>query len=238
MTHIGAPSTRGRTWAPRPRCEVWRQQQRQGRLKNTRLDLLLFHYVTLRKHEPIKVSHVFQEFKNWWRKARRGRWQRIGAAGQGRQLFRDVRRAGTENSFCLFCRRMLLLDTSTPMPAAHAFLRGPQAGLPGLQTSDDRHRILRGSAICVWIHDKSYNRVFVERLLTEMVQEGSHDPALLREKLLGMSGLSQIWPNDDVFAPHGGPIVFIRGQARCVFVRSWKDWRWRCARRGKSLCRS
>jgi hypothetical protein len=41
-------------------------EQRQGRLKNSRLDLLLYHYVGLRKREDLKVSHVSEEFKDWW----------------------------------------------------------------------------------------------------------------------------------------------------------------------------
>ena len=46
--------------------KFWKVEQRQGRLKNSRLDLLLYHYVSLRKHEDLKVSHVFEEFKDWW----------------------------------------------------------------------------------------------------------------------------------------------------------------------------
>lgn len=44
----------------------WRKEVRQGRLKSVRLDLLLYHYVGLRKCEDLKVAHVFEEFKDWW----------------------------------------------------------------------------------------------------------------------------------------------------------------------------
>ncbi len=47
-------------------AKFWKQQERQGRLKNSRLDLLLYHYVGMRKCEDLKVAHVFNEFKDWW----------------------------------------------------------------------------------------------------------------------------------------------------------------------------
>jgi hypothetical protein len=49
----------------------WRKEARQGRLKSVRLDLLLYHYVGLRKCEDLKVAHVFEEFKDWWESATR-----------------------------------------------------------------------------------------------------------------------------------------------------------------------
>ena len=47
-------------------AKFWKAEERQGRLKNSRLDLLLYHYVGLRKREDLKVAHVFEEFKGWW----------------------------------------------------------------------------------------------------------------------------------------------------------------------------
>lgn len=46
--------------------KFWKKEERQGRLKTSRLDLLLYHYVGLRKREALKVSHIFEEFKAWW----------------------------------------------------------------------------------------------------------------------------------------------------------------------------
>src|SRR3546814_11355318 len=47
-------------------AKFWRKEERQGRLKSSRLDLLMYHYTTLRRVETLKVAHVFEEFKDWW----------------------------------------------------------------------------------------------------------------------------------------------------------------------------
>ena len=46
-------------------AKFWRKEERQGRLKSSRLDLLMYHYTTLRRVETLKVAHVFEEFKEW-----------------------------------------------------------------------------------------------------------------------------------------------------------------------------
>ncbi|OYU41541.1 MAG: hypothetical protein CFE44_29185, partial [Burkholderiales bacterium PBB4] len=44
----------------------WKVEERQGRLTNTRLDTLLYHYVSMRTMDDIKLDHVFEGFKQWW----------------------------------------------------------------------------------------------------------------------------------------------------------------------------
>lgn len=44
----------------------WKVDERQGRLTNTRLDTMLYHYVSMRTMNDVKLDHVFEEFKQWW----------------------------------------------------------------------------------------------------------------------------------------------------------------------------
>src|SRR3546814_8448555 len=37
-------------------AKFWRKEERQGRLKSSRLDLLMYHYTTLRRVETLKVA--------------------------------------------------------------------------------------------------------------------------------------------------------------------------------------
>src|SRR3546814_21131403 len=53
--------------------------------------------------------------------------------------------------------------------------------------------------VCGWT-TKSYNKTFLNKLLAELVAEGTADPDILRAKLLALDGESQAWPRDDVFA--------------------------------------
>ena len=59
-------------------AKFWKKEERQGRLKTSRLDLLLYHYVGLRKREALKVAHVFEEFKAWWEGAERKSDEELG----------------------------------------------------------------------------------------------------------------------------------------------------------------
>ncbi len=52
-------------------AKFWEKAERQGRLTSSRLDLLLFHYVGLQRREQLKVAHIFEEFKNWWKSEER-----------------------------------------------------------------------------------------------------------------------------------------------------------------------
>src|SRR3546814_13397101 len=53
--------------------------------------------------------------------------------------------------------------------------------------------------VCGWT-TKSYNKTFLNKLLAELVAEGTADPDILRAKLLALDGESHAWPRDDVFA--------------------------------------
>jgi hypothetical protein len=46
---------------------------------------------------------------------------------------------------------------------------------------------------------KNYNRIFLQRILAEMIAEKTTDPAILRTKLLELDGDSQRWPDNDSF---------------------------------------
>ena len=44
----------------------WKQMERQGRLKRTRLDLFVYHYVRYRSVQDVLIGHLFQAFRTWW----------------------------------------------------------------------------------------------------------------------------------------------------------------------------
>jgi Protein of unknown function DUF262/Protein of unknown function (DUF1524) len=177
----------------------WRKEVRQGRLKSVRLDLLLYHYVGLRKCEDLKVAHVFEEFKDWWESATRNTDTELRRLTRLAKYFEVFLLPNQTSRLGLFCRRMQLLDTSTLTPLVFYFLEHHDAESPEMgQILDDLESYVVRRFVC-GLTTKSYNRIFTTRLLAELAKERRSDAAALREKLSNLAGDSQLWPSDASF---------------------------------------
>jgi len=181
-------------------AKFWKQLERQGRLKSSRLDLLMYHYVGMRKCEDLKVGHVFNEFKDWWQETPRNIEYELTRIRRLAEHFRTFLVPNQSTRFGLFCRRMKLLDVSTATPLVMYLLEHHKPDAPEfIQAITDLESYLVRRFICGYT-TKSYNRVFLNRLLAEMVRENKADAASLRVKLLALGGDSQRWPDDETFA--------------------------------------
>jgi len=179
--------------------KFWKREERQGRLKSVRLDLLLYHYTGLRKREEVKVAHVFDEFKNWWDVEERDTAAEMKRLGNLASHFRVFLSPHQRSRFGLFCRRMQLLEMSTLTPLVFYFLEHHEADSPAMQqVLVDLESYVVRRFVCGET-TKGYNRIFMTKLLAEMAKDGSSDPELLRSKLLALQGDSQEWPTDTSF---------------------------------------
>lgn len=179
--------------------KFWKREVRQGRLKNTALDLLLYHYTALRKTEEIKVAHVFEEFKEWWESAPRTTDVELNRITQLAQHFEIFLAPQQTSRFGLFCRRMKLLDTATLTPLVFYFLEHHKAeSAEFTQVLDDLESYVVRRFVCGET-TKGYNRIFLSRLLAELVKERAFDADRLRAKLKSLQGNSQWWPDDERF---------------------------------------
>ena len=177
----------------------WRKEARQGRLKSVRLDLLLYHYVGLRKCEDLKVAHVFEEFKDWWESCERDTDEELRRITRLAKHFEVFLAPNQTTRFGLFCRRMQLLDTSTLTPLVFYYLEHHDANSAEMaQVLGDLESYVVRRFVC-GLTTKGYNRVFMNRLLAELMKEGRTDAGALREKLKALTGESQIWPSDADF---------------------------------------
>ena len=181
-------------------AKFWKQLERQGRLKNSRLDLLMYHYVGLRKCEDLKVGHVFNEFKDWWQDEKRDTQYELARITQLAGHFKTFLLPGQSSRLELFCRRLKLLDVSTVTPLVLYLLEHHKPDSADfVQAIGDIESYLVRRFICGYT-TKSYNRTFLNRLLAEMVREQKADATTLRSKLLALEGDSQLWPSDETFA--------------------------------------
>lgn len=180
--------------------KFWRREERQGRLKSNRLDLFFYHYMGLRKRDEVKVAHVFQEFKDWWQEGEpRESTHELARLNNLARHFEALLVPDQRSRFGLFCRRLRLLDTATPIPLVFYLLEHHEPDAPDLlQAVGDIESYLVRRFVC-GLTTKSYNRIFIKRLLAEMAEEGKSDAATLRTKLLGLEGPSQIWPRNQEF---------------------------------------
>lgn len=177
----------------------WRKGTRQGRLKSVRLDLLLYHYVGLRKCEDLKVAHVFEEFKDWWESTSRDTDTELKRLTRLAKYFEVFLLPNQTSRLGLFCRRMQLMDTSTLTPLVFYFLEHHDAESPEIgQILGDLESYIVRRFVCGFT-TKSYNRTFTTRLLAELAKERRSDAAALREKLKNLTGDSQHWPSDVEF---------------------------------------
>ena len=94
---------------------------------------------------------------------------------------------------------MSLLDTSTHTPLVFHLLEHHQSiDADFLVAIADLESYFVRRFVC-GLTTKGYNRIFLNRLLAEMVQERKADAATLRSKLLALEGDSQRWPKDKEF---------------------------------------
>lgn len=180
-------------------AKFWKKEERQGRLKNSRLDLLLYHYVGLRKRDDLKVAHVFEEFKEWWESEERDTNKELLRITRLAKQFEVFIGPDQKTRFGLFCRRMSLLDTATQTPLVfHLLEHHEPTDSEFISAISDLESYLVRRFVC-GLTTKGYNRIFLNRLLAEMVDEGKSDAATLRAKLLALDGKSQRWPGDEEF---------------------------------------
>jgi uncharacterized protein with ParB-like and HNH nuclease domain len=177
----------------------WRKEERQGRLKSARIDLFMYHYTTLRRVSTLKVAHVFEEFKDWWDSEDRQTAVELGRIKSLSTQFEKLLAPGQKGKFDRFCRRLLLLDTSTATPLLLHFLehhKPDSAAFEQVMLDIDSYLVRR--FVC-GLTTKSYNKTFMT-LLEGMVSHGKACPDHLRSMLHDLQGESQLWPDDQLFS--------------------------------------
>jgi hypothetical protein len=178
----------------------WKVEERQGRLTNTRLDTLLYHYVSMRTMDDVKLDHVFESFKQWWSVGKRDIDVELDRLKKAAVLFRALIQPNRATQLGRFAHNMRVLDSSTMIPVV-LFL-GERLG----NESEEFLACLRimesyvvRRAVC-GLTTKAYNRVF-PGLLKKLSGMEKPTSAAVAEYLAGLAGgPTQNWPNDAEFS--------------------------------------
>ncbi|MEX3639968.1 DUF262 domain-containing protein [Paraburkholderia sp. BR14320] len=177
----------------------WKIAERQGRLTNTRLDTFLYHYVSMRTMDDVKLDHVFESFKQWWHLEQRDTNRELERLKVAASLFRALILPDRTTTLGRFAYNMRVLDSSTMTPVV-LFL-GERLGtessefVASLQVLESY--VVR-RAVC-GLTAKAYNRVFPS-LLRRLSQMDKPTAAAVAQHLTSLGGgLSQHWPDDKEF---------------------------------------
>lgn len=199
----------------------WKDEERQGRLKTSRLDLFFYHYMTFRTEHDLKIKHIFQEFRDWWEATESPRScdVELAALRRSADLFHDfiLPPPKAASPLIVLATRLKALDTTTAYPLL--LLIGDSE--EHLEPDDvramcqDIESYLVRRAIC-GLTPKNYNRVFLSLV------RGLKSPSAqaLQSELLALEGESTEWPNDEAFrrAWLTGPTYETLGSRRTQLV--------------------
>jgi hypothetical protein len=177
----------------------WKVEERQGRLTNTRLDTLLYHYVSMRTMNDVKLDHVFEEFKQWWLTGKKDVDQELARLKRAADLFRALVRPDRSTRLGRFAHNLRVLDSSTVTPVV-LFLGerlGPESeGFLACLTVLESYLVRR--AVC-GRRTNAYNRIF-PGLLKRLSEVAAPTSTVVAEHLKSLAGgETQDWPDDAAF---------------------------------------
>lgn len=178
----------------------WKQEERQGRLKRSRLDLFLFHYIAFRTAEESKIGHLYQAFRDWWESMpERDLESELQELKKYSNIYAMMLQPDSSTPVGRAFYRLRILDTTTAYP-----LLLWAAGELGVESEEffevatAVESLIIRRMICGY-HQKAYNRFFLE-IISKLRNEGAEiSAAAVRAALSSSSAESTIWPRDDHF---------------------------------------
>jgi uncharacterized protein with ParB-like and HNH nuclease domain len=205
--------------------KFWKEQERQGRFKRSRLDLFFFHYLTFQILHEIKMNHMYQEFKDWWESAQKEGQPRsieleLEKAQRSSRVFRSLVSPCADNQLGIFATRLQIMDTTTVYPLL-LLLCEKQNTLAvdefnGILQDLESYLIRR--QIC-GLTTKNYNRFFLS-LLNNLSKRDKLSRELVQRELLSSNEESTKWPDNELFRKHltGDPIYLTLSAKRVQMI--------------------
>lgn len=190
----------------------WRGVQAQGRRTYPRLDLFVFHYVTMRTGREVALKRLFQAFRTWWEEGDAGPdGTPVELGSRGRDPAKELRRMvrvsddmrallapgdASTDTLARFAWRLHTLDTTTPYPVL-LYLAEHRQSMGDVEYFGcllDLESYLIRRALCQ-LTSKNYNHVMLGAL-GALRAESSPSRGVLQRFLLGLQGEASRWPED------------------------------------------
>jgi len=185
-------------WRPfDDKVSYWREEVRQGRLKWSRIDLYLAHYLTLLRKDVVSMTHLFAEFREYFTNGNDATAEdHIRQLRNYADVYHGFDQYPEDSREGLFFNRLEALDTSMVIPVLLETLREPGSNEDKDLFLDYLESYLVRRAVCCLTY-KNYNRLFVE--LIKHLSSTSFSASELLTFLLTRKGESAGWPTDDEF---------------------------------------
>lgn len=186
-----------------PGRPFWKQDERQGRLRRSRMDLFLFHYVTFMTGQELKIGHLYQEFREWWDSVDdRGIESELDEMNAHSDTYKLLLEPDRSTTFGQSAERIRILDTTTAYPLILWVANELGTDHPEfvkIVQSIEAYLVRR--MVCGY-NQKAYNRVFLEHLRHLRDSSAPLDSMVVRT-LLGASQAESVrWPTDAEFRNH------------------------------------
>lgn len=183
----------------------WHIETRQGRLVRPRIDLFIFHYLTMKTEDDIRIGQLFKEYRNWRDDNKLITNEAFLADLKSYSyFFRTLTNPIGDSRVEVFARRLLSLDTSTVYPIL-LFLMNLSDDI--LSDSDldrcigDLESFMVRRFICD-LSANNYNRFFLS-LLSKVKSawlEKQDIATALRAELLSGDAETTKWPTNEEFS--------------------------------------
>ena len=208
----------------------WYVEERQGRLTRPRIDLFMFHYLTMKTSEqqtksPIKVEHLYKEFKTWYEAHYKEKTEDfLKDLSKYRDYYITLIEPKNETRLDQFAKRLKALDTATLYPVLLYLMDLPKDILPTKEMDEIATHLeswLVRRDLCRDTTAQNYNRFFVGLLnkLKKIEESGQNPSQCILEELAQSTSNTTKWPNDEDFREVWmNRAVYNKNYERCLMI--------------------
>lgn len=180
----------------------WHVPERQGRLLRPRIDLFLFHYLTMHTERDLNIGQLFGESRDWRDTHPQKIEALLGDLKAYSVIFQALVQPKGNDRAALLAKRLRALDNSTVYPVLLYLMSLPTERLSQAARDEilaDIESWLVRRFVCQ-LTNKNYNRFFVA--LLGKIKNAPSDADLadvVRTELSRSRDVTTRWPSDDEF---------------------------------------
>lgn len=178
----------------------WRDEITTGRLRRSRIDILLSYWLTIQSRQEVIVDHLFADFKAWMSRSEAIAADVILNIRQYADTFWEIQHLSASDPATALLDRMAATTTTTPWPVI-LYLYG-NAHVPPEQRNIAVRAIdsfLMRRGVCR-LSTGDYNRLFLQVLTACMDCSPAEAGDAVERSLSGQTAESRRWPTDTEFS--------------------------------------
>jgi uncharacterized protein with ParB-like and HNH nuclease domain len=178
----------------------WKQSEKAGRNLWPRMDLFVFHYLTMQTRREVPLGRLYKEFGDWWSSESRDVSNELKILQEYSKVFKTFYKPNLHTRLGIFERRLRIMDYSTVYPLLlYIFQTRKDEISPEDQEGIviDLESFLIRRLVCD-LSPKNYNKFFLS-VLSSLHQMPTVNRKAVQSLLLQFSSETNQWPNDVEF---------------------------------------